>query len=172
MEETGTVVGVKDGTAVVSTQAKGVCHSCSARGICHMSGQKDRMEVEAWNRLDAAVGDQVLIRISGRSTLKAALLLYLVPLLGFLLGVFVGQSLTGHQVWAVVIGLVFLAAVYGGIRLLDRRIGRSAQMRPEIVKILVRRGSGSGSKGREETGDRQAAGTSSTGSETARSETG
>jgi sigma-E factor negative regulatory protein RseC len=138
MEETGTVIEVMDRTALVSTQAKGVCHSCSARGICHMSGQKETMEVEAWNRLGAAVGDRVQIRISGRSALTAAFLLYLVPLLGFLVGVWIGQKVTGNQVWAVVIGLGFLAAVYGGIRILDRRIDRSARMRPEITRIVVR----------------------------------
>ena len=136
MEETGTVVGVKDRTAMVSTEAKGICHSCSARGLCHMSGKKGRMEVEAWNRIGAGIGDRVQIRISGRSTLTAAFLLYLVPLLGFLLGVLIGQSLTGNQVWAVVVGLAFLAAIYGGIRILDRRIGRKDGMRPEIVRVL------------------------------------
>jgi len=152
MEETGTVVEVKDRTAVVSTESKGICHSCSARGICHMSSRKGHMEVETWNHLDAAVGDQVVLRVSGRSTLTAALLLYLVPLAGFLLGVFLGQKLTGNQVWAVVIGLVFLAGIYGGIRLLDRRLGRAAGMRPEIVKILVRTSSPSGSEDPAGTG--------------------
>jgi sigma-E factor negative regulatory protein RseC len=138
MEETGTVIQVKDRTALVSTQAKGICHSCSARGICHMSSQRGMMEVEAWNRLGATIGDEVQIQVSGRSTLTAAFLLYLVPLLGFLLGVLIGQSLTGDQIWAVVIGCAFLVAVYAGIRILDRRMGRAAKMRPEIVKILVK----------------------------------
>ena len=154
MEETGTVIEVMDRTALISTQAKGVCHSCSARGICHLGGQKGTMEVEAWNRLGAAVGDRVQVRISGRSTLTAAFLLYLVPLLGFLLGVLIGESLTGDQVWAVVIGLAFLAVIYGVIRLLDRRIGRAAGMRPEIVSILGSKNSGPESEGAEEVGGR------------------
>jgi len=141
MEETGTVINVGDHTAVISTEAKGVCQGCSARGVCHMGGRRDTMEVEAWNRPGASVGDQVRIRISGRSTLTAVLLLYLVPLAGFLLGVLVGEKLTGHQAWAVVIGSATLAVIYGAIRLLDRRIGRSDQLRPEIVEILARGGS-------------------------------
>jgi sigma-E factor negative regulatory protein RseC len=144
MEETATVIQVRDRTALVSTEAKGACHSCSARGICHLSSQKAMMEVEVWNRLGAAVGDRVVIRLSGRSTLTAAFLLYLVPLMGFLLGVYLGQSLTGRQVWAVIIVLACMVVTYGGIRILDRRIGRSAKMRPEIVKILVRAASRSG----------------------------
>ncbi len=138
MEETGTVIRVGDRTAQVSIQVRGTCRSCSARGVCHLSAGKREMEVEAWNHLGAAVGDEVLIRVSGRSTLTAVFLLYLVPLLGFLLGVFLGQKLTGQQVWAVLVGLAVMAAIYAGIWLFDRRIGRSAGRRPEIVKILVR----------------------------------
>jgi positive regulator of sigma E activity len=96
------------------------------------------MEVEAWNRPGASMGDRVRIRISGRSTMTAVLLLYLVPLVGFLLGVFFGEKLTGHQVWAVVIGTATLMLIYGAIRLLDRHIGRSDRLRPEIVEILTR----------------------------------
>ena len=154
-------------TALVSTQAKSICHSCSARGICHMSSRKGAMEVEAWNHLGAAVGDRVLIRVSGRSTLTAALLLYLVPLLGFLLGVLVGERLIGHQVWAVVLGLAFMAIIYGIIRVLDRRIGRAAKMRPEIVEILARDTSRSGSK---TGGEKQH--TAATGEESSKNETG
>lgn len=154
MEETGTVIEVKKRTALVSTETKGICHSCSARGICHMSSQKDRMEVEAWNRLGAGVGDRVQIRISGRSTLLAAFLLYLVPLLGFLLGVLIGQNLTGDQIWAVVIGLAFMVAVFGGIRILDRRIGRAERMRPEIFRILVGQSSRSESEEDGRSGSR------------------
>jgi len=138
MEETGTVIGIGDRTAVVATEAKSICHGCSARGICHMSSRKGCMEIEVWNRLDAAVGDRVVIQVSGGSTLKAALLLYLVPLLGFLLGVFLGQRFIGHQAWAVIIGLIFLVFIYSGIRLLDRRFARDASLRPEIVRILNR----------------------------------
>jgi len=159
MEEIGTVIRVGNRTAQVSTQARGLCRSCSARGVCHISGRKSEMEVEAWNHLGAAVGDQVLIRVSGRSTLTAVFLLYFVPLLGFLLGVFLGQNLTGQQVWAVVVGLAVMAAIYAGIRLFDRRIGRSAGMRPEIVKILVK----SVSRPEHEAGGETANGASSMG---------
>jgi sigma-E factor negative regulatory protein RseC len=135
MEETGRVIEVGDGIALVSTIAKGACHSCSARGVCHMGSQRT-MEVEVWNSMDAGVGDEVRIRLSGRSTLTAAFLLYMLPLLMFLLGVMLGQHLTDHQVWPVVIGLALMVATYGGIRAFDRRIRRSAKMRPEIVEII------------------------------------
>jgi sigma-E factor negative regulatory protein RseC len=114
------------------------------------------MEVEVWNRLGAVIGDRVQIRISGRSTLMAAFLLYLVPLLAFLAGVVIGERLTGDQVWAVISGLAFLAVVYGLIRLLDRRLGKAAGMRPEIISILAGKSSPSESEGDGGTADRTA----------------
>jgi sigma-E factor negative regulatory protein RseC len=136
MEETGTVVEVRDRIALVSTVAKGACHSCSARGICHL-GENQTMVAEAWNSLGAGVGDTVRIRLSSRSVLGAAFLLYGVPLAVFLLGVILGQSLTHHQVWAVVIGLVGMVMAYGGIWILDRRFSKEEKMRPEIVAVIT-----------------------------------
>jgi len=137
MEETGTVVEIRDRVALVSTTAKGVCHSCSARGVCHLGGEKT-MVAETWNPLGARVGDVVRIRLSSRSVLGAAFLLYLVPLLVFLGGLILGQSLTHSQIWAVVIGLLFMAGAYAGIRILDRRLSGVQKFRPEIVEIVTR----------------------------------
>lgn len=137
MEETGTVVEVRDQVAVISTAAKGACHSCSARGICH-AGEGKTMVIEAWNPLGARPGDTVSIRLSSRSVLGAALLLYLVPLLVLLVGVIVGQSLTQSELWAVALGFLLMAAVYVGIRFLDRRLSRLKKLRPEIVEIVSR----------------------------------
>jgi sigma-E factor negative regulatory protein RseC len=137
MEETGTVVEIRGQVALVSTVAKGACHSCSARGVCHLGGD-NTMVVEAWNRRGARVGDTVLIRLSSRSVLGAAFLLYLVPLLVFLGGFILGQVLTQNQLWAVVWGFFLMAAVYVGIRFLDRWLHRMKKLRPEIMEITSR----------------------------------
>jgi len=106
------------------------------------------MVAEAWNSLGAKVGDTVCIRLSSRSVIGAAFLLYIVPLLVFLGGLIVGQSLTHHQLWAVAVGFLCMTATYVGIRFLDRRLGRAKKLRPEIVEI-VSRGSARASTGNE-----------------------
>jgi sigma-E factor negative regulatory protein RseC len=136
MEETGTVIEVHDQIALVSTVAKGACHSCSARGICHLGGEKT-MVAETWNRLGAKEGDTVRIMLSSRSVLGAALLLYAVPLAALLVGFFLGQALIGHQLWAMLLGFLLMAAAYTIIRVIDRRLSRTEKLRPEIVEILA-----------------------------------
>jgi sigma-E factor negative regulatory protein RseC len=153
MEETGKVVEIRDQLALVSTAAKGACHSCSARGICHAGGDKT-MVAEAWNPLGAQVGDTVSIHLSSRSVLGAAFLLYLVPLLVLLGGVILGQSLTQNDLWAVALGFLFMAAAYVGIRFLDRRLSRAKKLRPEIVEILSRASSSTPGDGINHNGEK------------------
>ncbi len=140
MEEIGQVVEIRGRLALVSTEAKGACHSCSARGVCHL-GEGKTMVAEAWNPLGAQVGDMVRIQLSSRSVLAAAFLLYIVPLLVFLAGLMLGRVLTHNQIWAVLLGLLLMAASYAGIRALDGRIRRAGKLRPEISEIVTQ-GSG------------------------------
>ena len=153
MEETGTVTEIKGPIALVTTVAKGACHSCSARGVCHLGGEKT-MVAEAWNRIGARRGDTVRIRLSSRSVLGAALLLYAAPLAALLVGFFLGQTLIGHQLWALLLGFLLMAAAYAMIRAIDRRLSRAEKLRPEIVEILNRPAPGGSGKedGHEERG--------------------
>ena len=70
--------------------------------------------------------------------LGAAFLLYMVPLLVFLGGLILGQSITKNQLWAVVWGFLFMAVAYTGIRVMDRRLSRTAKLRPEIIEVVTR----------------------------------
>ena len=135
MEETGTVVEIRDQVILVSTAAKGACHSCSARGVCHMGGDKT-MVVEARNLIGAQAGDTVRICLSSRSVLGAAFLLYVVPLLVFLGGFILGQALTQNQLWAVLLGFLSMAAAYVGIRLVDRWLDRKRKLLPQVTEIV------------------------------------
>lgn len=137
MEETGTVVEIRNRVALVSTEAKEVCHSCSARRVCHLGGQKT-MVAEVWNPLGAQVGDEVRIHLSSQSVVGAAFLLYMVPLLFFFGGLILGQTLTHSQAWAVVLGFLFMGGSYAGLRILDRRLSGAEKFRPEIVEIVAK----------------------------------
>jgi sigma-E factor negative regulatory protein RseC len=108
------------------------------------------MVAEARNPLSAQVGDVVRIRLSSRAVLQAALLLYLVPLLVFLGGLLLGQVLTHSQIWAVLLGFLFMAGSYTGIRALDRRSGRAVRFRPEIFEIVAQASRKTSSQGRDQ----------------------
>ena len=81
-----------DGTAQVmhvrQSACSGDCHQCSGCGAA-----KETMMLTAENPIGAQVGDTVLLRSSSGPVLKAAALLYLLPLLLFFAGYAAGMLL-------------------------------------------------------------------------------
>lgn len=109
-----------DGTASVihvrESACSGDCHKCSGCGAA-----KESIILKASNPLGARMGDRVTIESATGPVLKAAMVLYVLPLVLFFVGyplgaVFLGQgALIGCL--AFCIGIVFVV-------LYDRRISR------------------------------------------------
>lgn len=118
MEQKARVCAIRDdGTARVSvireSACSGDCHKCSGCGA-----SKQTVLFDAVNNIGAKTGDLVIIRSETGPVLAGAAVLYMVPLVLFFLGYFLGAqigmgSLTGCI--GFVLGFV-LAAVY------DRRV--------------------------------------------------
>jgi sigma-E factor negative regulatory protein RseC len=141
--ERGIVSQVKAEVAVVRTRRSSACEGCSHRHACNLSESSDVAEVQALNPLRARIGDTVLISVDTASVLKAAFLLYILPVVFLLAGAALGDRLgswlpVAHSHAAVVLGLVFFAAAFGFVRRKGNRMGQRAAYRPRIVKILAR----------------------------------
>jgi sigma-E factor negative regulatory protein RseC len=118
MEQKARVCAIRDdGTARVSvireSACSGDCHKCSGCGA-----SKQTVLFDAVNNIGAKTGDLVIIRSETGPVLAGAAVLYMVPLVLFFLGYFLGAQigmggLTGCI--GFVLGFV-LAAVY------DRRV--------------------------------------------------
>jgi len=82
-----------DGTAVVFLQRQsacsGDCHQCSGCGAV-----RETLFVTAENPIGAAVGDTVMVETSTATVMKAAVLVYLVPVILFFVGYFAGQMIS------------------------------------------------------------------------------
>lgn len=91
-----------NGTAELSVQREsacsGDCHHC---GGCGTVGQTLRLTAK--NPIGAQKGDVVIVESESKTVLKAAMLVYLLPLLLFLIGYLAFMHLGA---WAAVIGLV------------------------------------------------------------------
>ncbi len=84
MKETGRVIDIKGGTAVVELEKKpGGCGSCC---ICRKNaGGKLFLEAEAGDGIEK--GDIVTAEIDDTAVLKGVLFIYTAPLAGFVLGI-------------------------------------------------------------------------------------
>ena len=101
-----------DGTAQVvlvrESACSGDCHKCSGCGAA-----KQTMSVTAQNPIGAPAGSMVVIQSESAPVLKAAAMLYMVPLGLFLLGYILGAEL--WQLGGLVGGLAFALGIVGAV---------------------------------------------------------
>lgn len=108
--EEGTVVEVSGGTARVLLRRSRLCEGC---GSCCVLVDDETMLAEAENRAGAKQGDRVIVDLPRGVSIRAAYILYGIPLLAFLVGLGLG-SLLGSAVFGggatVIVGLAFALA--------------------------------------------------------------
>ncbi len=119
------------------------CGGCSAKGGCGtalLAGwlSRRRLVFHLRNDVGAQVGDTVVVGLDEGYLQRAALVLYLLPLTGLLLGAPIGERLFTALRWspelgAVLVGLLGLIAALA----VARRTGRQAERRGEAgVRLL------------------------------------
>ena len=103
-----------DGTALVihirESACSGDCHKCSGCGAA-----QETLLIRAANHIRAEAGDMVIIRSESGPVLKAAAVLYMVPMALFFLGYFLGDALWGRGIVCSVLAFALgigLAVVY------------------------------------------------------------
>ncbi len=115
MEQTVRVVTTEpDGTARVihvrESACSGDCHKCSGCGAA-----KETMFLTVRNSINARPGDMVRIESSSGPVLLGALVFYVVPMVLFFLGYYLGDSLWSLGGWVGGLGFLLgmgLAVVY------------------------------------------------------------
>lgn len=139
LEARGRVVAIEAGLAWVESARQGGCSSCASKGACGsqmlgeaLSPAPASNRVLAQDDLGVSVGDEVLFGIPEDGALRAALVMYGVPLLGLMLGVVLTQA--WGDGWAGLTGFLGL-----GLGLLLVRLwphSRSVAVRPLILERL------------------------------------
>lgn len=97
---------------VRESACSGDCHQCAG---CGATGQT--MVLQAHNPIGAKPGDLVKIQSESSPILKAAAILYVLPLVMFLAGYILGENLWGR---GILVSLCALAISMIPIRLIDR----------------------------------------------------
>ncbi|HID93164.1 MAG TPA: hypothetical protein EYP60_03610 [bacterium (Candidatus Stahlbacteria)] len=136
MEETGKVVGVDGELVRVEIEPKGACSHCAARAICNPAGNK--MYTEAVNEKGARVGDTVRLEMNPRSTILAAFLIFILPIIAFGIGFAILKLITKTDSISVLAGIGFLAIYFIFLKRLDERISRGRKFKPIVTEIITK----------------------------------
>jgi len=95
----GVVTRLENGRAFVSIDEQSACKHCGAKILC-APGQSGERGLMAKNTVDAKVGDYVTVAESGQLLLKISAMQFGLPLLGFLVGIFL-LYFTGFNVLSI-----------------------------------------------------------------------
>lgn len=132
MRETGIVKAVDGEFCTCATRRKSACgdNCATCKAVC-----SSREHIfTAKNTVGAKVGDTVVIEMPTGSVLKSAFLVYILPLLAFLLGFTYffesGKSELISAVWGIIFGgaMWLLVSFYGKYK--------KAELTPEAIEII------------------------------------
>lgn len=133
-EQEGVVIAVNGRQAQVRASRHSDCENC---GACPGNMA---MVLEANNAVGAQAGQRVLVRLQEVHMVKAAFIVYVLPLAAIAAGAAIGwyvanAAAAASSVWATAGGVLGLVAALVYVRFYDRR-ARQGTMQPCIVKIL------------------------------------
>lgn len=136
MQEHGKVIEVEKDTAVVRVKRHSACGHCKACAIGR-SGE-EYIDLRMENTIQCAVGDEVTLELEDPEVLKAAIIVYMIPLSALLAG-FIASYLVLNQIgayaeWKVVlVSLVCLVLSYFIVRKMDKKFGQEHEKQPKLT---------------------------------------
>lgn len=134
-EEQGVVIEISGNMAKVKSNRHGDCKNC---GAC--PGDNATV-LEVQNPLGAKPGQRVVFEIKEENMLKAAFVVYILPIIAILLGSMfgawlapqIGQSVKIFQIGGAIVAFV-LSLLY--IKVFDKSTNNNSKMKPVITRIL------------------------------------
>lgn len=136
--EEGIVKEAKNGIAIISIRDSDKCKECTAKIYCK-PGSSEEKSLTVRDPYGVHPGDKVCVVIKGSKIISASLILYGIPLVLILLGIFVGMEVfqTNKELFSSLLGVV-LSLLYALVLFLFSRKGNVSPY-PEIVFVSTTR---------------------------------
>lgn len=131
MTEKGEITEINSNIATVVFDRKSACDKC---GMCLMTDDQKKVSVKVKNKLDAKVGDFVIVSMADRFVLRASLIVYFIPILMVGLSfIFTSKTKEIYQIIGLVIGLVLGVTIS---YIADKKLKNHKGLEPVMIKIL------------------------------------
>ncbi len=130
---------LESGEVKVKIKRNAKCGGCSYSALCHPFG-KDFMIITALNTKGAKIGDKVEVGFSVMSSNKAVLILYIIPLIFFIMGAILGFYINpfhNKDLSSSLSGIFLLIISFLGIYLYHKLLIKDQpQLTPTIIRII------------------------------------
>lgn len=136
MTETGKVIDIKNGRAVVRFERKAACDNCN---MCMMRKKDMHIDMAMDNKIGAVKDDSVAVEMKEGGVTLAALLVYGAPLLVMLGAILLAYLLKAPD---YIVGIVAVAAcllAYTVLFVATRKLKLKKKIDPEIVRIITKK---------------------------------
>ncbi|MBI5044064.1 MAG: SoxR reducing system RseC family protein [Nitrospirae bacterium] len=142
IEEEGIVIQTFDDKAKVKTIRSSACEGCASASFCHPE-KGTEMIMEVVNNIHAKVGERVKIGLKPGVYLKASFLVYMVPIIIFIIGAIIGKELAVYisyskdsDLFAIITGVILLIPTFIAMRLYNRKIEKDRTYQPVILEVM------------------------------------
>ena len=134
------VVEIKGTSAWVESETKSACGGCAMAKGCGtkvISGYfgKKFVPLKLLNDFDGIVGDRIEVGIYNSTILKASALLYLLPLLGMIVGAIMGTSMNEGDFFSIILSIIGLISGFA----LTKTLYSSDHMTTSITPIFLKK---------------------------------
>lgn len=144
MVQTGHIIeSLGPNRAMMKMKRMSACAQC---GKCKSLGdsESDEIVVEVENSIGAEVGDYVEVSMDDINILQATALVYILPLIGLMLGVFItyfvmiklGKANIA-EITGGIVGIATMMLAYFILKANDEKFKDSEKFLPRVVRILI-----------------------------------
>ncbi len=141
IEETARVIEVRGQQALLQTERKHACQSCSVKSGCGTStlakvvGQRSS-QIVVDNTLNAEVGEQVVVAIEESALVQGSLVVYMLPLLMMLVMGILAELLFENELLTILLALAGLFLSMTVVRYLLAASGLKKSIQPHLIRII------------------------------------
>lgn len=144
MARMGTVTETHGIYARLTTSRRGICDGCSDKSSCSFDmalGKGKEEEITAVNPIKAKPGDAVEFDLEGHTELTVSIIVWVVPLIGLILGAVTGTMFHGLLSLSENIGTL-IGAISGfglfffSVFLYERYFVNRSRLLPSIIKVV------------------------------------
>lgn len=139
IQETAIVSDFKDGYADLIIDSQSACGACASKSSCGQStllNNSSKNVLRVYSKLSLQAGDTVIIGIKPNQLLLATVMMYILPLIVFMIFAVIGKYLGGENA-SILAGL---SGLFCGIFFLRKFIKQnkiSNQFQPKILNKVV-----------------------------------